>query len=320
MAGTGKDSAPLVIAVSGEAATRTSIPVVRDRRASRGRYLALMAGREAPGGSGWFAAYRVRTPEAGVYALTAVAAAPVETTRVGTVASYMRLHVNDGPYTEVVAFSPSRWYESRPAWGDLSVRDFGEVELRGESTVAFRVGEAVPVDDAVAYVFRLDHVTFTLRRPRAGRPVPREVSVAVHRHGHPAPPLCVRSRPRRPCASRALHGHRPSRAVCSRRTGDAACGEPDGQSRAVAELSPQPCRTPQLTLTANPSQYVRRPPCGTPTRVTAVRSDPRSRQDITPRNTRFPYGQCTGGPGHFTFRRSPLRLPWPGSGPARQAW
>jgi hypothetical protein len=49
-----------------------------------------MAGREAPGGSGWFAAYRVRTPEAGVYALTAVATAPVETARVGAVASYMR--------------------------------------------------------------------------------------------------------------------------------------------------------------------------------------------------------------------------------------
>ncbi|MCC9708405.1 hypothetical protein E4N62_25970 [Streptomyces sp. MNU76] len=121
-----------------------------------------------------------------------MATAPVERARAGAVASYMRLRVNDGPFTEV-AFSPPRWYESRPAWGDLSVLDFDEVELRRvESAVAFRVGEAVPVDDAVVYVFRLDHVTFTPRRPRAGRPVPREVSVAVHRHGDPAPPLCVR--------------------------------------------------------------------------------------------------------------------------------
>ncbi|MDX3638547.1 hypothetical protein, partial [Streptomyces sp. MB09-02B] len=188
----GADAAQVVITVPGEAAVRTNIPVVRDRRASRGRYLALMTGREAPGESGWFAAYRVPAPEAGVYALTAVATAPVETAQVEAVASYMRLRVNDGPFTEIARSQPL-WYESRRAWGDLSVLELGEVELRhGENTVTFRVGEAVPVDHAIAYVLRLDHVTFTLRRPRAGQPVPREVSVPVHRHGDPAPPLSVR--------------------------------------------------------------------------------------------------------------------------------
>lgn len=188
----GSGAAPVAITVQGESPIRTNIPVARDRRASRGRYLALLTAEEAPGGSGWFAAYRVRAPEGGVYALTAVATAPVETPHTEAVGSYLQLRVNDGPFTEVARSQPY-WYESQPAWGDLSVLELGEVELRrGENAVTFRVTEPVVLDDTTAYVLSLDRFTLTLRRRPAGQPVPREVSVPVHRHGDPAPTLRVR--------------------------------------------------------------------------------------------------------------------------------
>ncbi|MCC9708404.1 hypothetical protein E4N62_25965 [Streptomyces sp. MNU76] len=56
----------------------------------------------------------------------------------------------------------------------------------------------------------------------------------------------------------------PAEADTSRTDRRQRHGESANQSPVVAALSPQPCRTPQRTLTANPSQYVRRPPCGPP--------------------------------------------------------
>ncbi|MGC9536206.1 hypothetical protein [Streptomyces sp. UG1] len=210
----------------------------RDRRASRGRYLALLAAREAVGGSGWFAAYRVRVPEAGVYALTAVATAPVETPHTEAVGSYVQLRVNDGPFGEVARSQPY-WYESRPAWGDLSVLELGEVELRrGENEVTFRVVEPVVLDDVTAYVLSLDHFTLTLRRRQAaGQPVPREVSVPVHRHGDPAPVMCVRF------DGRAARAHHVRYTVADHRGQCVAAGRVTvraGEATAAVRLPPLP--------------------------------------------------------------------------------
>ncbi|GGS66199.1 hypothetical protein GCM10010270_41970 [Streptomyces violaceus] len=169
--------------VQGEAAVRTNIPVRRDRRASGGRYLGLWTAEKPPARTGWYATYTVHVPRAGVYALTAVATAPVETPHTEAVASYPHLSVNEAPFTEIARSQP-HWYESPPAWGDLSVLDLGVVELRGGTdTLTFRVTEPAVLDDTTAYVLALDR--FTLRRLE-GHPALRELSVPRHRAGEPA--------------------------------------------------------------------------------------------------------------------------------------
>ncbi|MFF9039041.1 hypothetical protein ACF090_26660 [Streptomyces sp. NPDC014892] len=179
-------SALPTLTVQGEAAVRTNIPVVRDRRASGGRCLALATGQE-PGPEGWYATYTVQAPEAGGYALTAIATAPVEVPHTEATASYLRLALNGGPFREVARSQPY-WYESRPAWGDLSVLDLGVLELRcGENTLTFRVSEPTVLESGTAYALALDR--FTLER-RAGVRV-RGVSVgdgtlSTYRHGEPA--------------------------------------------------------------------------------------------------------------------------------------
>ncbi|MER6130871.1 hypothetical protein [Streptomyces sp. NPDC001815] len=192
-------SPPLALTVQGEAAARTNIPVVRDRRASGGRYLALRTGKR-PGREGWYATYAVRAPEAGVYGLTAVATAPVETPHTEAAASYLQLALNDSPFHEIARSQPY-WYESKPAWGDLSVLDLGELELRcGENTLTFRVTEPTVLESGTAYALALDR--FTLKR-RAGVEV-REVSVGegtlnTYRHGGTASlTLTLDGRPGRP--------------------------------------------------------------------------------------------------------------------------
>ncbi|MCE7051271.1 hypothetical protein [Streptomyces purpurascens] len=173
----------VTVTVQGEAAARTNIPVRRDRRASGGRYLGLWTTEKPPARTGWYATYTVHVPRAGVYALTAVATAPVETPHTEAVASYPHLSVNDGPFTEIARSQP-HWYESPPAWGDLSVLDLGVIELRGGTdTLTFRVTEPTVVDDTTAYVLTLDR--FTLR-PLEGHPALRELSVPRHRAGEPA--------------------------------------------------------------------------------------------------------------------------------------
>ncbi|MBZ3900249.1 copper resistance protein CopC [Streptomyces griseiscabiei] len=192
-------SALPTLTVQGEAAVRTNIPVVRDRRASGGRYLALATGR-TPGPQGWYATYAVRAPEAGVYALTAIATAPVEVPHTEATASYFRLALNEGPFREIARSQPY-WYESKPAWGDLSELDLGVLELRcGENTLTFRVTEPTVVESGTAYALALDR--FTLKR-RTGVRV-RRVSVGdgtlnTYRHGEPALlTLTLDGRPARP--------------------------------------------------------------------------------------------------------------------------
>ncbi|MEV2192837.1 hypothetical protein AB0I02_17885 [Streptomyces phaeochromogenes] len=180
----GTSRAAAVLTVQGEAATRTNVPVVRDRRASGGRYLALATTKKPPR-AGWYATYVVHAPQPGVYALTAVATAPVEVPHTETTASYLQLSLNNGPFTEAARSQPY-WYESKPAWGDLSVLDLGELELRGgENTLTFRVTEPTVREAGTAYVLSLDR--FTLRRREGARL--REVSVGergTYRHGEPA--------------------------------------------------------------------------------------------------------------------------------------
>ncbi|ANS65757.1 hypothetical protein SLINC_3533 [Streptomyces lincolnensis] len=191
-----KAAGPPVITVQGESAARTNIPVVRDRRASGGRLLALLTTERPPEPSGWYATYRVRVPEAGVYALTAVATAPVETPHTEAVASYLRLAVSDGPFTDLDHAQP-HWYDSPPAWGDLSVLDLGEVELRGGTdTLTFRVDEKTVLDTTTAYVLTLDRFTLRLR---PGHPALRTATVARHRADEPARlRLTLDGRARRP--------------------------------------------------------------------------------------------------------------------------
>lgn len=180
-------SAPPSITVQGEAAVHTNIPVVRDRRASGGSYLALNSKKKPPKG-GWYATYTVRAPEAGVYALTAVATAPVETPHTEATASYLQLALNHGTFAEAARSQPY-WYESKPAWGGLSVLDLGELELRrGENTLTFRVTEPTVLETGTAYALALDR--FTLRRRegvrlsevRAGG----DGTLSTYRHGEPA--------------------------------------------------------------------------------------------------------------------------------------
>ncbi|MFF5968122.1 hypothetical protein ACFY64_31260 [Streptomyces collinus] len=108
--GTARAAAPMsvTVTVQGESAVRTNIPVVRDRRAAGGRYLRLRTTGKPPARTGWYATYSVRAPRAGVYALTAVATAPVETPHAEAVASYLHLSVNDGPFTEIARSQPRR--------------------------------------------------------------------------------------------------------------------------------------------------------------------------------------------------------------------
>ncbi|MFI6280075.1 hypothetical protein [Streptomyces sp. NPDC050988] len=183
----GTSRAAAVITVQGEAATRTNVPVVRDRRASGGRYLALATARKPPR-AGWYATYVVHAPQPGVYALTAVAIAPVEVPHTETTASYLQLSLNNGPFTESARSQPY-WYESEPAWGDLSVLDLGELELRGgDNTLTFRVTEPTVREAGTAYALALDR--FTLRRRE--RVELREVraggdgTLSTYRFGEPA--------------------------------------------------------------------------------------------------------------------------------------
>ncbi|GHH08166.1 hypothetical protein GCM10018780_42890 [Streptomyces lanatus] len=187
-AGTGSGSArsaePSVLTIPGESPTRTNIPVARDRRASGGRYLALLTAELPPSDTGWYATYRIRVPRAYVYALTAVATAPVETPHTEAVGSYLQLSVNDGPFDELAGSQP-RWYAAAPAWGDLSVIDLGSWELRGgDNTFRLRVVEPTILDNNIVYVLSLDHLTL---RPRAlpGSGL-REAHVPRHRAGGPA--------------------------------------------------------------------------------------------------------------------------------------
>ncbi len=175
-------AAPVVISVPGEAPLRTNIPVVRDRRASGGRLLALRTAKK-PSAHGWYATYAVHAPHPGIHTLTAIATAPVETPHTEAVGSYLRLAVNDGPFTDLARSQP-HWYESKPAWGDLSVLDLGRVELRrGENTLTLRVDEPAVLDTTTAYALSLDHLTLRLlhRHPALHR-----LSVPRHRDGEPA--------------------------------------------------------------------------------------------------------------------------------------
>ncbi|MDN3023114.1 hypothetical protein [Streptomyces sp. S.PB5] len=171
------------LTVQAESPTATNIPVARDRRASGGRYLALRTTAEPPPATGWFATYTVHAPRPGPHALTAVAVAPVETPHTEAVGSYLQLSLNKGPFTDLAGSQP-HWYESPPAWGDLSVLDLGTVGLRrGANTLTLRVTGPAVLDDALAHVLSLDRLIF---RPLATAPALRELSVARHREGEPA--------------------------------------------------------------------------------------------------------------------------------------
>ncbi|MER6182327.1 hypothetical protein [Streptomyces sp. NPDC001652] len=101
--------------------------------------------------------------------------------------------MNDAPFTDL-AHSQPHWYESPPAWGDLSVLDLGTVGLRrGGNTLTFRVTEPTVLDDTVAYALSLDRIT--LRPARPAPPTLREASVPRHRAPHPAPLRLALDRP-----------------------------------------------------------------------------------------------------------------------------
>lgn len=174
---------PATITIPGESPTSTNIPVARDRRASGGRYLALLTAERPPSEKGWYATYRVRVPRSGVYALTAVAVAPVETPHTEAVGSYLQLSVDDGPFREVARSQPD-WYGSPAAWGDLSEMNLGEVELReGDGAFSLRVVEPTVLDNRIVYVLSLDHLVL---RPLPGGPALRTAAVPRHRVGEPA--------------------------------------------------------------------------------------------------------------------------------------
>ncbi|WP_330354656.1 hypothetical protein [Streptomyces chartreusis] len=174
---------PATITIPGESPTSTNIPVARDRRASGGRYLALLTAERPPSEKGWYATYRVRVPRSGVYALTAVAVAPVETPHTEAVGSYLQLSVDGGPFREVARSQPD-WYGSPAAWGDLSEMNLGEVELReGDGAFSLRVVEPTVLDNRIVYVLSLDHLVL---RPLPGGPALRTAAVPRHRVGEPA--------------------------------------------------------------------------------------------------------------------------------------
>lgn len=142
------------ITVPGEAPTRTNIPIASDPRATSGRYLAL-ATTAAPPGQGWYAAYTVNVRTPGPHRLVATATVPVEQPQLAEVGSYFALSVNGAPFTPLPGSQP-RWYESTPAWGDLSRLKLGDVDLRrGANTITFRVTEPA----SVGYRFLLDEFT-----------------------------------------------------------------------------------------------------------------------------------------------------------------
>ncbi|QCX74687.1 NPCBM-associated, NEW3 domain of alpha-galactosidase [Streptomyces sp. YIM 121038] len=167
------------ITVRGESATRTSLPVARDPRASGGAYLALDTADAPPARGGWYATYTVDAPAAGPYRLTAVASVPVEQPHAEQPGSYLRLAVN-GTAPLPLAHSQPHWYESPKAWGALSRVTLGEVELcRGANTLTFTVEGPTVLDAYTGYRFLLDEFTLTpvplaLRavrvRDRAGEP------------------------------------------------------------------------------------------------------------------------------------------------------
>lgn len=176
-------SGPATITIPGESPTSTNIPVARDRRASGGRYLALLTAERPPSDRGWYATYRVRVPKSGLYTLTAVAVAPVETPHTEAVGSYLQLSVDGGPFREVARSQPD-WYGSPAAWGDLSEMDLGEVELReGDGAFSLRVVEPTVLDNRIVYVLSLDHLVL---RPLPGGPALRTAAVPRHRVGEPA--------------------------------------------------------------------------------------------------------------------------------------
>ncbi|MFF4270831.1 hypothetical protein [Streptomyces sp. NPDC001536] len=169
-----------------ESPTDTNIPTARDPRASKGRYLSLLTTTEPPHPTGWYATYRVQAPHPGPYALTAIATAPVETPHTETTASYLQLSVNKGEFTELARSQP-HWYESPPAWGDLSALDLGTVDLRrGDNTLTFRVTEPTVLDDTVAYALSLDRITLRPLHPHPAPPALREATVPRRRAPHPA--------------------------------------------------------------------------------------------------------------------------------------
>ncbi|MCX5333519.1 hypothetical protein [Streptomyces sp. NBC_00140] len=164
--------------------TATNIPTARDPRASQDRYLSLLTTTKPPHPTGWYATYRIQAPHPGPYTLTAVATAPVETPHTEATASYLQLAVNNAPFTDLDHSQP-HWYESPPAWGDLSTLDLGTVDLRrGDNTLTFRVTEPTVLDDTVAYALSLDRIT--LRPTRPAPPILRAASVPRHRAPHPA--------------------------------------------------------------------------------------------------------------------------------------
>lgn len=176
-------AAPRALAIRAKSPVSTNIPTARDPRASGGRYLRLRTATEPPHPTGWYATYRVHAPHAGPYALTAVATAPVETPHTEAVASYLQHSLNQARFTDLDRSQP-HWYESPPAWGDLSVLDLGTVHLRrGDNTLTFRVAGPTVVDDTVAYALALDRVTL---RPLPAGPVLSEARVPRHREGERA--------------------------------------------------------------------------------------------------------------------------------------
>ncbi len=170
------------VTVPGESPVRTNIPIARDRRASGGRYLALLTTEEPPSAHGWFATYRLKAPHAGVYALTAVATAPLETPHTEAVASYLQLGINNGPFVDLARSQPHWYDDSKPAWGDLSILDLGRVELRrGDNTLTVRVhAEPAVLDTTTAYALSLDHLTLRLLHRH---PALHQLTVPRHRDG-----------------------------------------------------------------------------------------------------------------------------------------
>ncbi|GAA2647601.1 hypothetical protein [Streptomyces vastus] len=159
------------ITVQGESAARTNIPTARDRRASGGALLAL-ATPQPPPEQGWYATYEVEVPAEGPYRLTAVTTVPVEQPHIEELGCYFKLGVGDGPLVPVTRSQPY-WYESVPAWGDLSELALGVTELhRGRNTITFVVDEPTVLSDSTGYRFLLDRFTLT--------PVARVAPLGIH--------------------------------------------------------------------------------------------------------------------------------------------
>ncbi|WP_328772834.1 hypothetical protein [Streptomyces sp. NBC_00286] len=167
----GPENRKAAITVQGESAARTDIPTGRDRRASGGALLAL-ATPQPPPEKGWYATYEVDVPAEGPYRLMAVATVPVEQPHIEEIGCYFKLAVGDGPLVPVARSQPY-WYESVPAWGDLSELALAVVELeRGRNTITFVVDEPTVLADSTGYRFLLDRFTLT--------PVARVAPLGVH--------------------------------------------------------------------------------------------------------------------------------------------